>query len=156
MKIQNLTTQVQYGENEESRADELELMELAKAAAHRAYAPYSRFRVGAAVKMADGTLFSGCNQENAAYPSGLCAERTAIFSASANHPESRIAEIAIAAYTNGDFIDEPISPCGSCRQVISEEERRAGKHIRVMLYGKNGTMIIEDGMKSLLPYSFSL
>ena len=144
-----------YDWDELKKADQ-ELLTAAKNAINGSYAPYSKFKVGAAVRLTDGTIVCGANQENEAYPSGLCAERTAIFSASANHPESRITEIAIAAYTDGDFIDEPISPCGSCRQVISEEERRAGKHIRVMLYGKNGTMIIEDGMKSLLPYSFSL
>ncbi|MBR6250337.1 MAG: cytidine deaminase [Bacteroidales bacterium] len=153
MKIQNLTTQVQYGENEESRVDELELMELAKAAAHRAYAPYSRFRVGAAVKMADGTLFSGSNQENAAYPSGLCAERVTLFYANAQKPNVAVDTLLIYAETDEGALEQPITPCGACRQVILEKEHLQGSPITIILCGRDKMYRIR-GIDNLMPLTF--
>lgn len=144
-----------YDWDELSIDDQL-LLNAAKDALKGSYSPYSRFKVGAAVLLSNGKIETGANYENAAYPSGICAERTAVFHASATNPEARIEKIAIAAFTNDDFIDNPISPCGGCRQVLSEEEKRAGKPIKVLLYGKKGTMVIEEGMKALLPYSFDL
>lgn len=117
----------------------------------RAYAPYSGFFVGAAVLLDDGSVISGNNQENAAYPSGLCAERVAIFSALANHPEKEIVSIAISSHTpHGD----PAAPCGACRQVIQETQCRQEKDIRLLLSDSSGKVLLFDKATDLLPMAF--
>lgn len=139
----------------ELTAEEQHLIELAIEATRRSYAPYSRFCVGAAVRLDNGVEVIGCNQENAAYPSGLCAERTALFSAGAQYPDVGVKILAIAARgTNGELQEEPISPCGSCRQVIIESETRAKHPIRILLYGRKYVYAI-DGIRQLMPLSFS-
>ncbi len=118
------------------------------------YSPYSNFRVGAALRLSDGTIVIGANQENAAYPVGLCAERSAIFAAQSTHPELPIAEIAIAARNADGFTSRPVSPCGSCRQVLLEMGNRYGRSIRAYLYGTEGVYVVGDAC-DLLPLSFS-
>ena len=128
-------------------------IEAAKDASYRAYSPYSNFLVGAAVFLEDGTIVTGNNQENAALPSGLCAERTAIFSANSLYPEQPIDILAIAAQSNGEFLKNPITPCGACRQVLLESEKRFGKEIEIYLYG-TGKIYYLKGVEALLPLGF--
>ena len=130
-------------------------IEAAKDASYRAYAPYSNFMVGAAVLLEDGAIVTGNNQENAAYPSGLCAERTAILSANALYPQLPVRIVAIAAQTNGQFTAQPITPCGACRQVLLESEKRFGTKIQFYLYGTEKIYYLQ-GMETLLPLSFTL
>ncbi len=117
------------------------------------YSPYSHFSVGAALELADGQVFLGSNQENAVFPVGLCAERTAFFAASANAPDVAPAAIAIAARNAEGFVAKPVSPCGSCRQALLEAEMRFGRPIRVLLYGTDGVYVLPS-MRSLLPLTF--
>lgn len=131
-----------------------ELTEAALRAAGNAYAPYSSFRVGAAVRLASGKIITGTNVENAAFPSGICAERSAISNASSNYPGDRPVTIAIAALSESGQTDEPVSPCGNCRQVISEEEYRSGQGIKLILTGKARTYVI-DKVSDLLPLQFT-
>ncbi|MDD4993921.1 MAG: cytidine deaminase [Paludibacter sp.] len=138
--------------------DELEngyqhLLNKAKEQVNKAYAPYSGFQVGAAVELENGEIFTGNNQENAAYPSGLCAERVAMFYANANYPNVAVKTLAIAAFTSGKFLPNPVTPCGSCRQVLLETESRFGKDIPVLLYGTEEVYLIEN-VKQLLPLCF--
>ena len=139
---------------EELAEQERQLIEAAKLATERSYAPYSRFHVGAAALLADSTVVTGTNQENAAYPSGLCAERTALFYAGSSHPDTPVVALAIAAYTDGAFTPKPIAPCGACRQVMLEVENRHQHPIRTLLYGTEGIYIIEGGTRELLPLTF--
>jgi cytidine deaminase len=132
---------------------EKKLLEAAKEAAETAYAPYSRFQVGAAVLLDNGEVVKGSNQENAAYPSGLCAERVAMFYANATWPKAAITHLAVAAKNGKAFINLPIAPCGACRQSLLEAEHRQGSPIKVLLYGAGETACIES-VKALLPLSF--
>lgn len=122
-------------------------------ASKRAYAPYSRFQVGAAVLLGNGTVVTGANQENAAYPSGLCAERVALFSAAANYPDEPVVALAVIAQSDG-VLREHVSPCGACCQVLVEAETRSKRPIRILLCGKD-TVRILSSVSSLLPFSFS-
>lgn len=131
-----------------------ELIQKAKDAAKKAYAPYSKFKVGAAVLLENNEIIQGNNQENAVYPSGLCAERVAIFYANSKYPNIPIKAIAITANTENGFIKEPIPPCGSCLQVMLESENRSDKSIRVLLYGQN-KITIADNIKQFLPVNFN-
>jgi cytidine deaminase len=119
-----------------------------------AYAPYSGFHVGAAVLLGNGTIVTGNNQENSAYPSGLCAERVAMFYANANYPDSEIKAIAISAAKDGVLVSEPVKPCGGCRQALAETEMRFEMPIRIILGGQHSIMVMH-GVESLLPLSFS-
>ena len=139
---------------EELTEQDRQLIDAAKLATERSYAPYSQFHVGAAVQLADGTMLTGTNQENAAYPSGLCAERTTLFYAGSTHPNTAVVALAIAAYTNGSFTRTPIAPCGACRQVMLEIENRHQHPIRTLLYGTEGIYLIEGGTHELLPLTF--
>lgn len=131
------------------------LVAAAKEATKGSYSPYSHFSVGAAVLLDNGVVVKGANQENGAYPSGLCAERTALFAAGANYPENKVLAIAIAAYTEGDFLKDPITPCGSCAQVMAETESRAGQPMKIILYGSRCSYRL-SGVSSILPFAFSL
>jgi cytidine deaminase len=122
--------------------------------AETAYAPYSKFQVGAAILLANGVVVKGNNQENAAYPSGLCAERVAIFYANATYPNEPVVAIAITAIQNGVQVPMPIAPCGSCRQVIAETQFRYGNRIKILLYSAQKIWEITDS-NELLPLSFS-
>jgi cytidine deaminase len=110
--------------------------------------------VGAAALLEDGQVITGANQENAAYPSGLCAERTTLFAANANNPHTAVEALAVACYTNGHFTSDPASPCGACRQVMLETESRYGKHMKVLLYGERECYMFESA-KDLLPVCFT-
>ena len=140
---------------DELTAADRQLIDAAKDATRRSYAPYSHFHVGAAVLLADGTVVTGTNQENAAYPSGLCAERTTLFYAGSTHPDTAVVSLAIAAFTNGAFTTNPIVPCGACRQVMLETEQRYNHPIRTLLYGTEGIYLIEGGTRELLPLTFN-
>ena len=132
---------------------EKNLIDTAKEAVKRAYAPYSRFQVGAAVLLANQEIISGSNQENVAFPSGLCAERTTLFYANSRFPDTAVEAIAVAAYTQGDFTADPVSPCGACRQVILETQNRYQHPVRILLYGKKAVYVIEQ-IADLLPLAF--
>lgn len=118
------------------------------------YAPYSHFNVGAAVRLADGTVVKGANQENAAFPSGLCAERTAMFAASAQHPGVAFESLAVVCSRDGQLMPNPGSPCGACRQVMAQYEREAGKPLHIIL-GSGATIYTLDGVESLMPFVFN-
>jgi cytidine deaminase len=132
---------------------EKELLDNAAKAASSAYAPYSKFNVGAAVRLSNGEIVSANNQENAAFPSGLCAERVAIFYAHAKYPDATIDSIAVTAMVNGKICKVPTYPCGACRQVMAESESRAGKPIKVIIGGEEIVQIM-GGVSSLLPFIF--
>ncbi len=132
---------------------DIELIEKAIQTVNTAYAPYSKFEVGAALQLEDGTVLTGSNQENASYPSGLCAERVALFSAGSTHPGSAIKSLAIAARTQDGQMEEPIYPCGSCRQVIIESQDRQNVPIRIILIGRKKIHVL-DNARELLPMSF--
>jgi cytidine deaminase len=134
---------------------ERQLIDVAKESTFNSYAPYSHFHVGAALLLKNGTIVPGCNQENAAFPSGLCAERSAIFAAGAQYPDQPVMMLAIAVRNSkGEFLEEPASPCGSCRQVIIETETRFKQPVRILLYGTKYTYVM-DGIKQLMPLSFT-
>jgi cytidine deaminase len=145
--------QIRKKKTEELSQEEYSLREAAIRAAERAYAPYSNFQVGAAVLLENGEIVEGNNQENAAYPSGLCAERVAVFTAGAAYPEKPVKAIAIIAIKNG-LIEKSISPCGACRQVMLETEQRYGRNIQVMLCGLDNSLLISS-VSDLLPLNFS-
>ena len=140
--------------DDELNGNDLKLVRAAKDATSGSWSPYSGFKVGAALLLEDGTVVTGSNQENAAYPSGLCAERTALFTAGHSHPDKAVTALAIAARNDNGFTAQPITPCGACRQVLAETEQRGGKPIRFILYGTQGTMVIESGTDAILPFCF--
>lgn len=140
---------------EELSERDRQLIDLAKQTTQQSYAPYSQFHVGVATLLDDGTIVTGANQENVAYPSGLCAERTALFYAGSTHPDKAVVALAIAAYTKGEFTSTPIAPCGACRQVMLEVEQRHRCPIRILLYGTEGIYLIEGGVSELLPLTFN-
>ena len=154
MKQINITTKITVYSYDECTEVEKSLIDAAKVATSNAYAPYSNFHVGAALLLENGKIVTGNNQENAAYPSGLCAERTAVFYANAQYPDQKIEAIAIAAFYNGQFTDDLISPCGSCRQVLLEVESCYNSPVKILLY-KKGEVYMADSMSSLMPLSFT-
>ena len=155
MKQINLTTKITVYSYEECTEIEKNLIDAAKQATSNAYAPYSHFHVGAALLLENGKIITGNNQENAAYPSGLCAERTAVFYANAQFPDQKIEAIAVAAFYNGEFTSDLVSPCGSCRQVLLEVESRFNSPVKVMLYNKANEVYVAESMSSLMPLSFT-
>ncbi|RUT73544.1 cytidine deaminase [Ancylomarina longa] len=152
-KTQIITTVFEYDSIDELSTEDQELVLNAKEAALRAYTPYSKFNVGAALLLENGKLVQGNNQENAAYPSGLCAERVAVFYANAQYPDVAVKTIAITSHTNGSFLESPVPPCGSCRQVLLETEDRYKQPIKVILCGERKIKIVES-IKQLLPLFF--
>jgi cytidine deaminase len=140
---------------QETELDETmqKLVEKAKEMTRSAYSPYSGFSVGAVALLEDGTMVLGNNQENAAYPSGMCAERTALYAANANYPTQPVVALALACYTKGHFTKKAGTPCGACRQVMLETEHRYGKPMRVVLYGDEECVVLERAA-DLLPLSF--
>ncbi len=153
MEKVKLEISMDYCRPEDLSADEAALAEAASRATDNAYAKYSHFRVGAAVRLGDGRIVIGANQENAAFPSGLCAERTAIFAAQANWPDQPIRCLAIAAADDHGLRAKPVSPCGACRQVILEMEDRYRQPVEILLCGTDGIYRI-GSVKDLLPLSF--
>jgi cytidine deaminase len=136
-------------------SEDQNLLTAAINAINNAYAPYSNFYVGAAVLLENGKIITGNNQENAAYPTGLCAERVAIFYASSQYPGIKIKSIAVSAKSKKYNINYPIAPCGSCRQAISEYEVKMDSPIRLIMSGESGEIYISPSISNLLPLMFS-
>lgn len=153
MKDLTITSVIKVYEYDELNDTDRALLDDAIEATRRSYAPYSHFSVGVAALLANGVVVTGTNQENAAYPSGLCAERTTLFYANSQYPDQAVVTLAIAARTEKDFIDTPIPPCGACRQVILETEKRYKQPIRILLYGKKCIYEVQS-IGHLLPLSF--
>ena len=153
MKTIDLSIKIGFGTFDELSADDQHLIQTAIAATENSYSPYSRFQVGAALRLANGKEVMGANQENAAFPSGLCAERSAIFAAQSNYPDQPVTALAIAARNEYGLMHDPIVPCGACRQVILEIEDRYKQPIRIFLYGTGGVYVINT-VKELLPLQF--
>lgn len=153
MKTINLNIAIKHCQLDELSVADRELIEQAMKATDNAYAEYSHFYVGAALRLANGRIVIGANQENAAFPSGLCAERTAVFSAQANFPDQSIEALALVARNDNGLIDNPVTPCGVCRQVLLGVEERYGLPMRILMYGKSGVYSVGSA-KDLLPLSF--
>ncbi|MBQ6652313.1 MAG: cytidine deaminase [Prevotella sp.] len=153
MKELNIEIKLRQCQIDELAPADRELVEKAIEATANSYAPYSHFNVGAAIRLDDGRVMIGANQENAAFPCGLCAERTAIFAAQAQCPDQPITAIAIAAKNQSGLLSTPISPCGQCRQVMLEIEDRYKRPLRILLYGTSGIIVV-DSTKDLMPLSF--
>lgn len=145
---------LEYSGLEELEPKDRELCEAAEKALEGSYAPYSKFNVGAAVRLADGSIVTGANQENAAYPSGLCAERTAMFSAHANHPDTPMTAIAITAAQNGKLNEDITAPCGACRQVMAEYQKVSGRKWTILLYGKKKIIKLSQ-VDDIMPFIFT-
>lgn len=143
-----------YTNQNELTESDRNLVKQAVAAAQNAYAPYSEFNVGAAVLLENEQIIKGNNQENAAYPSGLCAERVALFYANAMYPDLAVKAIAVVAIKNGDMVPSVVTPCGNCRQVMLETESRFKEPIRIVMGSKNGFWIVNKA-QNLLPLSFT-
>jgi len=155
--MKELSININY--KELASSDELDVADaylLARAAeaCNNAYAPYSSFQVGAALLLENGEIVCGNNQENAAYPSGLCAERVAMFAASAQYPGQAFKAIAITAKSKNFDVNYPVSPCGACRQVMAEYEKKGNKPLRVILKGEKGKIIVISDVSGLLPFAF--
>ena len=154
MKDREISIMYREYTNQQELPEEMKhLIDEARMISEKAWSPYSGFCVGAAVKLDNGLIFTGNNQENAAYPSGLCAERTALFYANANYPNVPATAIAISARNVNGMVKEPVKPCGSCRQVLLEAEMRFNHPIKIILDGQNSIFVFE-GIDSLLPMSF--
>ncbi|WP_055435270.1 cytidine deaminase [Lacinutrix algicola] len=139
---------------EDTPKDIQSLMQNAIEARDNAYAPYSRFHVGTAILLDNGEIISGSNQENASYPSGLCAERTAIFYAGAKYPKAKIVKMAITAASQNQKTSAPIPPCGACRQSIAEYETKQGSAIEIYFMGEIGKVMRSNSLSNLLPFGF--
>lgn len=134
---------------------EQQLIDKAKSAYSNAYAPYSGFLVGSAVLLENNEIICGNNQENVAYPSGLCAERVALYYAGANYPNVKVKTIAISAKSKTYDITDVVSPCGACRQVMAEYQQNQHKNIRVLLHSPNNELLIANSVEDLLPFMFN-
>ncbi len=155
MKTLDITTSFTVYESiDELPAEVRHLMHEATAIRKQAYAPYSKFRVGAALRLDNNEIVLGSNQENAAYPSGLCAERVAVFHAGAVHPDNKIMQIAISAASDTAPTTSPIPPCGACRQSIAEYETKQQTPIEIYFMGDSGPVYKSDSLKNLLPLMF--
>ncbi len=143
-----------YNNNSELSEQENELLKKAEEARENSYAPYSNFRVGASLLLDNGKIIKGNNQENAAYPSGMCAERVAIWNAASQYPKAKILKIFISASSTTHAVDKPVSPCGSCRQTIAEYEFKQAKDIEIFFTGETGKIIKANSLKDLLPLAF--
>ncbi|MBQ9178186.1 MAG: cytidine deaminase [Prevotella sp.] len=153
MKKINISIDIELKQKEELSAEEQILVDKAIEATTRSYSVYSHFAVGAALMLENGDIVLGANQENAAFPSGLCAERTAIFAAQVNNPDQPLKTIAIAARNENGLLKKPITPCGGCRQVMLEIEDRYKKPVKILLYGTEGIYVI-NSVKDIMPLSF--
>lgn len=155
MKETRITSIIQRYENAvELEGEDRMLLEQARQAIEGSYAPYSRFHVGCAVRLKNGVIVKGSNQENIAFPSGLCAERVAVFSAGANYPLEQIVAMAITARSEITALNEPVLSCGACLQSIAEYEVMQAMPIRIILQGERGEVWIAEGTKTFLPFQF--
>ena len=140
---------------EELEADDARLFESARRATDDAYAPYSKFRVGVAVRLENGKIITGSNQENASFPAGICAERVTLSAASAAYPGIAVKVLALTYINGSGESSHPISPCGICRQTLAEYEQRFGRSIRLVLGGFSGEIYVINRATDLLPFAFS-
>jgi cytidine deaminase len=155
MKTKNIAfTWKEYESESELERDDQELVKAAKAAAQNAYAPYSKFKVGAALRLDNGVIVKGSNVENAAFPSGICAEKNVLATSASNYSGNKPLSLAVAAYTSESLTKEPVSPCGNCRQTIAEEEYRNNCEIKVILVGESKIIVVDRG-GDLLPLQFT-
>jgi len=155
MKEFTLTTSFSvFDSKDDLPSDILSLMDKAIETRKKAYAPYSKFRVGAALMLDNGQTVIGSNQENAAYPSGLCAERVAVFHSGAVYPEAKILKMAISAASDTNTTTSPIPPCGACRQSIAEYEFKQAVDIEIYFMGETGKVYKSNSLKNLLPFTF--
>jgi cytidine deaminase len=155
MKIKSIQTEIEvYASKSELLPDEQQLLAKAEEARENAYAPYSNFKVGAAVLLENGVIVIGNNQENAAYPSGLCAERVAVYAAAALYPNTCILKVAITAEAPTYTITQPVAPCGACRQSLLEYELQQKTDMVMLLHGEKGDVYRVNGLKQLLPLYF--
>lgn len=153
-KIEFKSSAIIYNDISDLTSEDAMLMSEAIEARSKAYAPYSNFLVGAALLLEDGQVVTGNNQENAAYPSGMCAERVAVWKASSEHPKKVIIKMAITAASLKKVVDKPIAPCGSCRQTLLEYEINQKKDVEILFMGEIGEIIKVNSLKSLLPFYF--
>jgi len=154
-KIKHIFEIEDYQSFDELSPSDRKLLDNAQLACKSAYAPYSKFKVGAAVLLENGEIVRGNNQENAAYPSGLCAERVAMYYASANYPNIAMLAIAVAVESDSVGFEKPLAPCGSCRQVMAEYEYLFQIKMRVILSEPGGHVQIINGISDLLPFTFN-
>ena len=152
IKIESILTV--FDNLNELPSDILELMQKAIEARQKAYAPYSKFYVGAAILLYNGEIIIGSNQENASYPSGLCAERTAVYYAGAKYPNAKMLKMAITAASQNQQTDSPIPPCGACRQALVEYEVRQKEPIEIYFMGETGKVVKSESLANLLPLVF--
>ena len=153
MTEKKITTKIQVLAYTELNETEKKLVDLAKEATKGSYAPYSNFHVGAAILLENGVMIKGANQENAAF-AGICGERSAFYNAGANYPGVDVTLVAITAFTDGDFVEDPCSPCGMCRQSMLEFEKNSKQPIQVLLVGKKAIYKLHS-VADLLPLSFT-
>lgn len=154
MKTEELKISVRIYDNVKEISDDSRmLIEMAKEASENAWAPYSKFRVGAALLLGNGKIITGNNQENVAFPSGLCAERVALFYASSQYPGIPVHKIALAAFADGKFVEKNVYPCGDCRQVLLEHENRVNHPMEIIMYGSEEIKVLSS-VKDLLPLPF--
>ncbi len=153
MTEKNIVTKLRVYDYNELEPEDKKLVDLAREATKSSYAPYSHFHVGSSLLLENGVMIKGANQENAAF-AGICGERSACYNAGAYYPGVPISKIAVTAFTQGDFVEEPCAPCGVCRQALVEFETQAGKPMKVILAGRQKIYIAES-ISSLLPLTFS-
>ena len=153
-EIKLISTYIQYDDLSELEIKDKQLMDIAIASRKKAYAPYSNFSVGSAILLDNNEVITGNNQENAAYPSGMCAERVAIYSAGSRFPNAIIKKIVITASSSQKKVTQPVAPCGSCRQAISEYEVKQNHPIEIIFMGETGTIVKSNSIKDLLPLGF--
>ena len=155
MKKVDLTTSITVFDSFEELSSEVQvLMQKAIDAKENAYAPYSKFKVGAALLLENEKIITGNNQENAAYPSGMCAERVAVWKASSDYPNVKILKIAISASSSSQLLKEPVASCGACRQTLSEYELKQKYYVEVYFMGEEGKIIRTNSISDLLPIAF--
>lgn len=154
-KIEISTSLTIFESVEELPIDVQKLVQNATEARKTAYAPYSNFNVGVALLLENGKMISGSNQENAAYPSGICAERVAIWKAASDYPNVKVLKLVITANSNNRIVDSPVSPCGACRQTLFEYESKQEELIEIYFMGETGKIFKTDSLKDLLPVAFS-
>ncbi|AMS26136.1 hypothetical protein AEM51_03010 [Bacteroidetes bacterium UKL13-3] len=153
-EIKTTSTIQQYTSATELSLEDQQLLNDAKAAVNTSYAPYSRFHVGCALILENGVIIKGSNQENIAYPSGLCAERVAIFHAGASYPDVPVRTMAITVKAEGYVVDKPITSCGACLQSMSEFELKFNKPMRIILQGETGNIWVADSLRTFIPFMF--
>jgi len=145
---------LEYERSADLDPKDAELVEFAKEAVKTSYSPYSKFAVGAAVRLVNGEIVKGSNQENGAYPSGLCAERVALFAAGSQYPGVAVDAIAITVNTENHYHKGPLAPCGACRQVMLETETISKREMKIIMHGENDSCFVTQNVRSVLPFAF--